>query len=187
MKILLIMDPGISVPPLLYGGHERLVYLFAEEYKKLGHEVTLLAGPNSYCSGHTVTFGANDLNRSKSARGKEARFVLKYLWQNRNNFDLIHNFGRLIYLLPILNSRANKIMTYERRVSPTGIKIVNALPNRNLIFTGCSNYCASTGNVAGEWKTVYNGIDFSQYSLNDAVDKNYKRPAKPQPGFYRMQ
>jgi len=172
MRVLLIMDPGIPVPPELYGGIERLVYLLAEEYQKLGHTVTLLAGPGSTCSGTTITFGVNDLDRSKATKFKEAAFVWKYLWRNRNHFDLIHNFGRLIYLLPILNSRANKIMTYERRVSPTGIKIVNALPNRNLIFTGCSNYCASTGNVAGEWKTVYNGIDFSQYSLNDAVDKN---------------
>jgi glycosyltransferase involved in cell wall biosynthesis len=172
MRILLIMDPGIPVPPVLYGGHERLVYLFAEEYKKLGHEVTLLAGPDSHCSGHTVTFGANDLNRSKLARTKEAGFVWKYLRRNLNYFDLVHNFGRLIYLLPVLNTAVKKIMTYGRPVSTKGIKIVNALPNRNLVFTACSNYCVSTGNVAGKWETVYNTIDFSQYQLNENVDTN---------------
>jgi glycosyltransferase involved in cell wall biosynthesis len=166
------MDAGIPVPPKLYGGHERLVYLFAEEYKNLGHEVTLLAGPESTCSGSTVTFGINDLNRSKLAKYKEAGFVWKYLWQNRNNFDLIHNFGRLIYLLPVLNSNVKKIMTYGRPVSTTGIKIINALPNRNLIFTACSNYCVSTGNVAGKWETVYNTIDFSRYELNETVSEN---------------
>src|SRR5476651_2506485 len=104
MRILLIMDPGIPVPPTLYGGHERLVYLFAEEYTRLGHEVTLLAGPNSKCSGKVVSFGVNDLSRSKLQRTKEIAFVWKYLLQNNKNFDLIHNFGRLVYLLPILNS-----------------------------------------------------------------------------------
>jgi glycosyltransferase involved in cell wall biosynthesis len=163
------MDPGIPVPPQLYGGHERLVYLFAEEYQKLGHELTLLAGPNSYCAGDTVVFGVNDLNRSKWVRFKEAWFVWKYLRKNRHNFDLIHNFGRLIYLLPVLNSPVKKIMTYGRPVAASGIKIVNALPNRNLIFTACSNYCVSTGNVAGKWETVYNAIDFSQYGLNEVV------------------
>jgi len=166
------MDPGIPVPPTLYGGHERLVYLFAEEYTKLGHNVTLLAGPDSHCSGETVTFGTNDLNRSRFKRYKEAAFVWKYLWQNRNNFDLIHNFGRLIYLMPVLNSPVNKIMTYGRQVSKRGIKIIDALPNRNLIFTACSNYCVSTGNVAGKWATVYNTIDFSQYELNTSVSDN---------------
>lgn len=72
MRILLIMDPGIPVPPTLYGGHERLVYLFAEEYIKLGHTVTLLAGPASHCSGETVTFGTNDLNRSRFKKTKNA-------------------------------------------------------------------------------------------------------------------
>ncbi|HEY8784039.1 MAG TPA: glycosyltransferase [Mucilaginibacter sp.] len=172
MRILLIMDPGIPVPPVMYGGHERLVYLFAEEYKKLGHEVTLLAGPQSHCGGKTVTFGTNDLNRSRWIRFKEAGFVWKYLWQNKNKFDLIHNFGRLAYLLPVLNHPVKKIMTYGRPVARRGIKIVNALSNRNLLFTGCSNYCVSTGNVAGAWKTVYNAIDFSQYELNEVVTEN---------------
>ncbi|MCO5936058.1 glycosyltransferase family 4 protein [Mucilaginibacter sp. RB4R14] len=169
MKILLIMDPGIPVPPKLYGGHERLVYLFAEEYNKLGHEVTLLAGPDSNCSGKVVTFGINDLNRSKTQQYKEVLFVWKYLIQNHKGFDLVHNFGRLIYYLPILNKPVKKLMTYGRPVSRRGIRIINALPNKNLVFTGCSNYCVATGNVAGQWHTVYNAIDFNQYQLNKNV------------------
>ena len=164
------MDPGIAVPPQLYGGHERLVYLFAEEYKKLGHDVTLLAGPGSFCSGNTVHFGINDLNRSVGVRRNEALFVWKFLFSNRNNFDLIHNFGRLIYLIPVINSKVKKIMTYGRPVAKKGIQFINTLPNKNLIFTACSDYCVSTGNVAGTWKTVYNAIDFSQYKLNDKVN-----------------
>jgi glycosyltransferase involved in cell wall biosynthesis len=166
------MDPGIPVPPTLYGGHERLVYLFAEEYQKLGHEVTLLAGPQSHCSGKTVTYGTNDLNRSRWIRFREAGFVSRYLWQHRNSFDLIHNFGRLIYLLPVLNHPVKKIMTYGRPVTVSRIKIVNALPNRNLIFTACSDSCVSTGNISGKWETVYNTIDFSQYQLTDVVSDN---------------
>ena len=169
MKILLIMDPGIPVPPVLYGGHERLVSLFAEEYKKMGHEVTLLAGPGSYGGSSTVTFGTNDLKRSKSAINKEIFFVWRYLYKNRNKFDLIHNFGRLIYLFPVLHNRVKKIMTYGRPVSTNGIKIINSLPARNLVFTACSDYCVSTGNVAGQWHTVYNAIDFSKYQLNETV------------------
>lgn len=170
MRILLIMDPGIAVPPQLYGGHERLVYLFAEEYKKLGHDVTLLAGPGSFCSGNTVHFGINDLNRSAGVRRKEVLFVWRFLFSNRGNYDLIHNFGRLIYLIPVINSKVKKIMTYGRPVAKKGIQFINALPNKNLIFTACSDYCVSTGNVAGTWKTVYNAINFSQYKLNEKVN-----------------
>lgn len=169
MRILLIMDPGIPVPPTLYGGHERLVYLFANEYTRLGHEVTLLAGPESSCNGTTITYGANDLERSTSQRNKELIFVWKYLRKNHKNFDLVHNFGRLIYLLPILNAPVKKIMTYGRPVSQKGIRAFNILPNKNIIYTACSNYCVGTGNVAGVWRTVYNTIDFSTYDLNESI------------------
>jgi glycosyltransferase involved in cell wall biosynthesis len=169
MKILLIMDPGIPVPPSLYGGHERLVSSFAEEYQRLGHDVTLLAGPDSYCSSKTISFGTNDLKRSDFKKWKEILFVWRFLNKNKKEFDLIHNFGRLIYLLPVLNTDAKKIMTYGRKVTSSGIRFINKLSNKNLVFTGCSNYCVSTGNVAGNWKTVYNAIDFSQYILNESV------------------
>ncbi|MEO8886318.1 MAG: glycosyltransferase family 4 protein [Mucilaginibacter sp.] len=169
MRILLIMDPGIPVPPLLYGGHERLVDLFAGEYTRLGHQVTLLAGPDSHCTGTTVTYGINDLDRSKKQRNKEVWFVWNYLRKNHKNFDLIHNFGRLIYLLPVLNAPVKKIMTYGRPVAHAGIRIFNLLPNKNLIFTACSNYCVGTGNIAGQWHTVYNTIDFSTYDLNETI------------------
>ncbi|PJJ79458.1 glycosyltransferase family 4 protein [Mucilaginibacter auburnensis] len=169
MNILLIMDPGIPVPPLQYGGHERLVYMFAEEYTRLGHHVTLLAGPGSKISGEVVEFGVNDLDRSKKQRNMEMLFAWKYLRKNHSRFDLIHNFGRLMYLLPVLNKPVKKIMTYGRPVSKKGIKIVTTLPNRNLVFTACSNYCVSTGNVAGKWHTVYNAIDFSRYHTAQQV------------------
>jgi len=167
MRILLIMNPGLPVPPKLYGGIERIVYLLAEEYTRLGHEVTLLAGPDSYCSGTTITFGENKANYSRREKVKEIGFVWKYLVKNHSKFDLIHNFGRLIYFLPVLNKKVRKIMSYQREVSRRGIKMITGLPAKNLIFTGCSNYCVSTGNFAGKWATVYNTVDFSQYQLTE--------------------
>lgn len=135
----------------------------------MGHEVSLLAGPDSDISGKTYEFGVNDSKRSKYQKFKELMSVWKFLSTKRNEFDLIHNFGRLAYLFPILNSSVKKIMSYGRPISKKGIKIVNALPNRNLIFTACSNFCVSTGNIAGHWETIYNAIDFSKYKLTETV------------------
>lgn len=171
MKILLLMDPGIGVPPPFYGGHERLVALFAQEYLRLGHEVTLLAGPGSVIDGKVYEFGINNLQRSSLQRFKELIAAWIFLQQNKKKFDLIHNFGRLLYLLPILKNPVKKIMTYGRQVSPPGIKKTNLLQPKNLIFTACSQYCTSTGNVAGNWKTIYNAIDFSKYQLKKQVLK----------------
>lgn len=170
MRILLIMDPGIPVPPPHYGGHERLVYMFAEEFSRLGHEVSLLAGPNSKISGKAYSFGINQIFKSKWQRLKEVLFIWKFLIKNSRRYDIIHNFGRLAYLLPIVFHKVHKIMTYGRPVNKFGIKAVTAFPIKNFIFTACSNYCVSTGNVAGNWETVYNAIDFSKYNLTEKYD-----------------
>lgn len=171
MRILLIADPGISVPPKLYGGHERLVYLFAEEYRRLGHQVTLLAGPDSTISGKVYTFGKNNLKRSRFQKIRELMYAWYFLLSKRNQFDLIHNFGRLLYLLPILKNSVKKIMTYGRAVSSFGIKKITSFNPKNLTFTACSNYCVSTGNIAGDWITIYNAINFSDYQLKKQVLK----------------
>ena len=164
------MDPGVAVPPKLYGGHERLVYMFAEQYIKMGHSVTILAGPDSYCSGKTICFGKNGLKKRKFQLLWEALIAWKYLYLNHHRYDLIHNFGRLAYLIPIVNKPVPKIMTYGRVVTARNIEKICAKPNKNLVFTGCSNYLVSIGNVAGVWKTVYNAIDFSKYNLQTNVE-----------------
>jgi glycosyltransferase involved in cell wall biosynthesis len=172
MRILLIMDPGLPVPPPLYGGHERLVSLFAEAYVRMGHEVSVLSGPGSATAGKNYHFGSNKLNRSRFQRMKELVSAWRFLRRTRGQFDLVHNFGRLLYLLPLLNHPVKKIMSYGRRVSPAGIRQINQLPNRNLVFTACSDYCVSTGNVAGRWQTVYNAVDFAAYDLKGQVSED---------------
>ncbi|MHA6249248.1 glycosyltransferase [Pontibacter sp. CAU 1760] len=173
MKILLVMDPGILVPPNGYGGHERLVYMFANEYRRKGHEVHLLVTEGSEVEGCMVHgFGKLGFPPNKWDARKAIPVAWKFLWQHRHNFDLIHNFGRLVYLLPILNHPVRKIMTYGREISRKNIRWINKLPNRNIVFTGCSNDLVSRGNVSGQWQTVYNAIPFENYLLNNSVTED---------------
>jgi glycosyltransferase involved in cell wall biosynthesis len=170
LKILLVMDPGILVPPKGYGGHERLVYMFAKEYTRLGHEVHLLVTKGSVVEGCTVHgYGKEGFPPNKFDALLAIPKVWWFIWKNRKHFNLVHNFGRLLYLLPILNNTLSKIMTYGRIIDKSNIKIINRLPNRNIKFTAPSDWCVSTGNVSGEWHTVYNAIDFSKYTLVETL------------------
>jgi glycosyltransferase involved in cell wall biosynthesis len=169
MKILLINDPGIPVPPKLYGGIERIVYQLANEYVRLGHEVTLLAGPDSYCDGTTIHFGKNYLQKSKWQLLKEVWFVWKYLLFNHHKYDIVHSFGRLVYLLPILNKPVKKIMSYQREVTVANIQLIHKLPHKNLHFTGCSDYISKKEGLVGNWHTVYNFVDTKQYTFVEKV------------------
>jgi glycosyltransferase involved in cell wall biosynthesis len=164
------MDPGILVPPNGYGGHERLVYMFAKEYAILGHDVHLLVTKGSVVEGCTVHgYGKEGFPPKKINALLAIPKAWWFLWKNRNNFDLVHNFGRLAYLLPVLNSQIKKIMTYGREISKRNILQINKLKSKNLVFTGCSSNLVSRGNVAGRWETVYNAIDFSKYTLVEKV------------------
>jgi len=170
MRILIVMDPGILVPPKGYGGHERLVEMFAKEYARMGHEVHLLVTKGSEVSGCTVHgYGKEGFPPAKKDALKAIPTAWWFLWKNRHTFDVVHNFGRLFYLLPILNFPVKKIMTYGREISSRNIQWINKLPNKNLVFTGCSNNLISRCQTAGKWKTVYNAIDFSKYTLQTTV------------------
>jgi glycosyltransferase involved in cell wall biosynthesis len=173
MKILIVMDPGISIPVVGYGGHERLVEMLALEYTSLGHEVSLLVTEGSYVKGCTVySLGKKGFPPPKSDRLKTMITAWKFLWIHRNDFDLVHNFGRLLYLLPILNNKVHKIMTYGRIIRGRNISYINKLPNKNLVFTAPSNWCVNTGNASGKWYTVYNSIDFKKYEPTENISED---------------
>lgn len=170
MKILIVMDPGILVPPKGYGGHERLVAMFAQEYARLGHEVHLLVTRGSEVPGCIVHgYGKEGFPPTKINALLAIPIAWWFLWKNRHQFDLVHNFGRLLYLLPILNHPIKKIMTYGREISAANIQRINQLPNQHLVFTGCSSNLISRCKTAGRWVTVYNAIDFSKYTLQEKV------------------
>jgi glycosyltransferase involved in cell wall biosynthesis len=166
MKILIVMDPGIMIPVKGYGGHERLVEMFAKEYHRLGHEVHLLITSGSSVEGCTVhDFGKEGFPPNKWDARKAMPVAWKFLWQHRNNFDLVHNFGRLAYLLPILHHPVKKIMTYGREISSRNIKMMNRMGAKHLVFTACSGNLLSRVRASGVWKVVYNAIEFGKYQL----------------------
>src|SRR5258708_3327962 len=173
MKILLVMDPGILVPPKGYGGHERLVAIFAKEYRKQGHEVHLLATGGSEIEGCIIHgYGREGFPPRKLDAARAIPYAGYFLWKHRNDFDLVHNFGRLAYLLPILNHPVKKIMTYGREISIKNIDRITRMRNKNIVFTGCSTDLITRNALPGRWETVYNAIEFDKYKLNDQVPED---------------
>ena len=134
----------------------------------MGHEVHLLVTKGSFVEGCIMhSFGKEGFPPKKMDAIKAIPTAWKFLWQHRNEYDLIHNFGRLAYLVPILNHPVKKIMSYQREISTRNIKWINKLPNKNIVFTGCSQNLVSRGAVAGKWKAIYNAAEFTFYKLQD--------------------
>jgi glycosyltransferase involved in cell wall biosynthesis len=166
MKILIVMDPGIMIPVTGYGGIERIVELLAKEYLLLGHNVDLLVTTGSNIPGCRMhPFGKEGFPPKKLDARLAVLKAWRFIWKGRNEYDLIHNFGRLIYLLPVLNKKERKIMSYQREITKRNIVVFDKLPNRNMFYTGCSDDLIKRNFLPGKWTPIHNGCDFRFYNL----------------------
>ncbi|MEJ7627557.1 MAG: glycosyltransferase [Ferruginibacter sp.] len=164
------MDPGISIPVQGYGGIERMVELLAKEYNKAGHEVHLFVTAGSFVAGCKMhSFGKVGFPPKKTDALSAIPVAWNFLWKHRHDFDLIHNFGRLAYLIPVFTHPVKKIMSYQREISKRNIQFINKLHAKNLVFTACSADLLSRLHVSGNWDTVHNAVDFSRYQLQETI------------------
>lgn len=169
MRIILLMDPFIPVPPTHYGGIERVVSDLASRYVKMGHSVTLIAGPNSLSPDKLIVYGENGI-LSKKIDLKILFEVYKILSREIKIHDVIHNFGRLIFLAPFLKHKIRKVQTYMRYVNQKNIQKYDLLRPNNLVYTAVSDAIANTGKTKNSiWKTVYNCAPVEKYTFNPHV------------------
>jgi glycosyltransferase involved in cell wall biosynthesis len=170
MRILLLMDPFIPVPPQHYGGIERVIADLAETLHARGHEVSLWAGPGSHAPADVRTFGhVGEWSRWSNIRNTAV--VTGRLYAHSGAFDVVHNFGRLAYLAGVLPWSMTKVQTYMRPVNPNNMRKVRALGARNLRFTAVSRAIRDTGAPGGgDWEVVYNGASPGRYVCRTDVD-----------------
>jgi glycosyltransferase involved in cell wall biosynthesis len=163
------MDPFIPVPPLHYGGIERVIHDIARRYVQLGHSVTLVAGPNSLSPDRLVEYGANGPGSVRLDVPLLAR-VTSILAREIPRHDVVHNFGRLAFLFPIAWSGIRKVQTYMRWITPANIRALNGVGVRNITYTAVSDAIVNMGRPGGgEWQTVYNCAPVEQYTFVDRV------------------
>jgi glycosyltransferase involved in cell wall biosynthesis len=161
MKIALTADPEIPVPPLFYGGIERIVDMLAQGLTEQGHEVTLFAHAGSRVSCRLIGWKGRTSHRLSDTFSNAKTL---YQWARKEKFDIIHSFGRLAYLLPLLPSKIPKIMSYQREPSLGQISKAARLSKKDsLLFTGCSNYITNQIKTVATAITVYNAVPANKY------------------------
>jgi glycosyltransferase involved in cell wall biosynthesis len=170
MRILLMMDPLIAVPPRHYGGIERVIADLADALVGRGHDVTLWAAPGSSTRATLEAFG----REGEWTRWSNLRNTLLLGGRLRlrpRRFDVVHNFGRLAYLTPIFRSRVGKLQTYMRRVNPRNMALASRLGATRLVYTAVSDAIRRTGTPGGgDWRVVYNCARPSLYPLSTEVN-----------------
>jgi glycosyltransferase involved in cell wall biosynthesis len=171
MRILVTVDPYIPVPPRHYGGIERVVDLLVRELARRGHDVTLVAHPDSRTPARLIPYGRPP-HVGRLIRAQELAQAGGALWRMRHDVDLVHSFGRLAAMLPILPlRRVPKIQSYQRAVHWPGIARAASLAGPSLVFTGCSASVHRRRPArSGDWRTIPNGVDITRYTPRASVD-----------------
>ena len=163
LRIGLTADPYLPVPPRLYGGIERIVDLLARGLAERGHCVVLFAHPESRTAGELVPYGSPP-HQGLHRRAAELWQVGTGLLRRRRRLDVVHSFGRLAALAPVLPlRRLPKLQCYQREVPWRSVALARRLGGNSILFAACSASLLRGGRDAGPWRVVFNGVDLSLY------------------------
>jgi len=161
MKIAITADPEIPIPPKLYGGIERIIFMLIENLVEQGHEVVLFAHKDSAVPCKLIPYRSTGTD--KKSLLINGFLINKILFSQ--SFDIIHSFGRMAYLIPQIPRHVPKLMSYQREPTTDQIKRAMKLSVRNnMAFTGCSDYITNKIKPFAKADTVYNGIDTNKYN-----------------------
>ena len=172
MKILIPVDPEIPVPPLLYGGVERLVDGLVNAYASLGHDVVLVAHEDSKSE-----FAKIYAWPAKASRGSLNTFQnSRKLYQvvNKEKPDVIHSFGRLLYMFPIMIFKTiPMLMTYGRAISVKTTEISSKLAGDKLKYTCCGAHMLNDLPNAKNFTPIHNFTLVDYFIPDTTVKKEY--------------
>lgn len=166
MHIALTADPMIPVPPVLYGGIERIIDMLARGLEERGHRVTLFAHRDSDTAGRLVPYGGKRPGHPIDV----ARNTLSISRLAVTRPDVVHSFGRLATLLPLLPTALPKIMSYQRQPTLSQVRRATQIARRGtLAFTGCAEHIAATMRPIAPSYAVFNGVPLDTYTFRDQV------------------
>ncbi len=167
LNIAVTVDPYIPVPPVQYGGIERIVEFVVNGLAERGHSVTLYAHPDSHCQAKLVPYGVPP-HFSYGARIRELWQVGASLGRELKHLDAILSWGRLAALLPVLpKPGVIKVQSYCRDLVPwRSVRIASALAGASIAFAGCSGSVyrlKPQQNGYGRWLTIHYGVTLAKY------------------------
>jgi glycosyltransferase involved in cell wall biosynthesis len=162
LSIAVTVDPELPVPPLHYGGIERMVDMLVRGLTTRGHQITVFAHPGSTTVGRLVAWpGRTSRSRIHTALNAAALTGLVA----SGHFDLIHSFSRVAYLVPVLPMRIPKLMTYQRDISRRSVRLGHALSRGTLWFSAISQHLARGVANIGTWRLIFNGVRLATYDF----------------------
>jgi glycosyltransferase involved in cell wall biosynthesis len=164
MKVAIVSPLVESVPPILYGGTERVASALTEELVKRGHDVTLFASGDSHTSAQLVACAPRALRLDPEVRDYVAYTLIECgdIYDRAREFDLIHNHVDYFAFPFARMSLTPTVTTVHGRLDLEEVRRTYAhFPEQRLI--SISHNQASTLPHANWIANVYNGIDMEKF------------------------
>ena len=162
LKILVIADARIPVPPVGYGGTERIVDLLCRGLVERGHAVRLMAAAGSGDYLGTlfphVTAGPGIVSRAyRKLLFQPLCLVANY------GVDAVVSFGRPDYLRYLYRTKRPLVLVFQNPLDQKQIDEVLKFRQRDIKLVGISRNQIDGLAPPGLLEVIYNGIDESRF------------------------
>lgn len=168
MRIAVVAPPYLPVPPVGYGGTERIVSLLTEGLVESGHDVTLFASGDSHTKAKLVSIFPQAIGNSGFQKGSAIFPLLQYreCLMMQNDFDIIHSHGQYLSLFVFDKATTKVVYTwhgsfFKNEVPEEERLALEKFKNNN--FISISNNQREALPDLNYVQTVYNSIDTSDY------------------------
>src|ERR671910_319416 len=120
MRIGMIAPLAESIPPVGYGGTERVVSTLTEELIRRGHDMTLFASGDSHTSANLVPFSERSLRRDDSVQDPLAYLMVEIseVFRRAGEFDILHNHDDYL-AFPLAPFHSTPTVTTTQRIYRT--------------------------------------------------------------------
>ncbi len=173
MRIAQIAPLIERVPPVTYGGTERVVHVLTEELVRRGHEVTLFASGDSITS---ATLRSVFPRALREARLKDTVYGVSnwtllsagVAYAAQNDFDVIHDH-MIPFTMPTATlAKTPVVATMHGAFTVETRRMFQTLRGPNIVtISNAQLFGAADINHAG---TVYNGLPMKDYVFSDVPD-----------------
>lgn len=164
MRVLVIADPHIPIPPENYGGAERIVHWLCQGLQAQGHTVRLMAGRGSKDYGGGVIVHRAPTLQYASRAYRKIRFQPESLWASFP-CDVVVNFGRVDYLLSLLHLHKPLVCCFQNPISQAEIDWLAKHRRRQLQCVGISQAQIQEIESSLPFQVIYNATSVDAFQF----------------------
>lgn len=178
MRIAMLAPPYLPVPPLKYGGTEKIVSLLTEGLVERGHDVTLFASGDSKTSATLSSIFPKAIGNSGLTKKDTEKPLVHYhaCYARASEFDIIHSHGQYLSLSEADALKTPIVFTWHGTFYPgenTEEKRDLLRKYKHLNFVSISDNQREGLPELNYVATVYNAIDISLYPYVQANKGDY--------------